>query len=54
MDNQVAEKNVIELMGHTDIQCTKNHYSRDRKSENKKAELLATIPEFRIAGITGK
>ena len=46
LDNQIPEKNVIELMGHTDISCTKKFYSRNRKSNEKKAELLDQIPEL--------
>ena len=48
LDNEIPEKHVIELMGHTDISCTKEFYSRDRKSSEKKAELLDKIPEFHI------
>lgn len=48
LDNQIPDKNIIELMGHTDITCTKEFYSRDRRSNEKKAELLDAIPEFRI------
>lgn len=48
MDNQIPDKNIIELMGHTDISCTKEFYGRDRKTSQKKAELLDAIPEFRI------
>lgn len=51
MDNHVADKNVIELMGHTDIQCTRQFYSRNRKTNKGKAELLDKIPEFRIGNM---
>lgn len=51
LDNEIPEKNVIELMGHTDISCTKEFYSRDRKSSERKAELLENIPEFRIGSM---
>lgn len=51
LDNQIPEKNVIELMGHTDISCTKKFYSRNRKSNEKKAELLDQIPEFHFGGV---
>lgn len=51
LDNQIPEKNVIELMGHTDISCTKEFYSRDRKSSEKKAELLDKIPEFHLGAM---
>lgn len=36
LDNQIPDKNIIELMGHTDITCTKEFYSRDRRSNEKK------------------
>ena len=48
LDNQIPEKNVIELMGHTDISCTKKFYGKDRKSSERKAEILDQISEFRI------
>ena len=51
LDNQIPEKNVIELMGHTDIECTKKYYGRNRKSNEKKAELLDQIKEFHIGSI---
>ena len=51
LDNQIPEKNVIELMGHTDISCTRKFYSRNRKTNEKKAELLDQIPEFHFGGV---
>lgn len=49
LDNKIPEKNVIEQMGHTDISCTKQSYSKNRKTNETKAELLDTIPDFHIA-----
>lgn len=48
LDNHISEKNIIELMGHTDISTTKKFYSKNRRSDQKKAEILETIPEFQI------
>ena len=48
LDNSIPEKNIIELMGHTDVSITKEFYSKDRKSNAMKAEMLDTIPEFHI------
>jgi integrase/recombinase XerD len=33
-------------MGHTDIAVTENHYHRNRKSIERKVEILSAIPEF--------
>ena len=46
LDNNIDNKMIIDLMGHTDIQCTEVHYHRSRKSLEKKAEILNNIPEF--------
>lgn len=46
LDNNIDNKMIIDLMGHTDIQCTEVHYHRSRKSIEKKAEILNSIPEF--------
>lgn len=48
LDNQVSEKLITDLMGHTDIQCTNKYYGRNRKSNEEKAEILNNIPEFQI------
>lgn len=46
LDNNIDNKLITELMGHTDIQCTENYYHKNRKSVEKKAEILNSIPEF--------
>lgn len=33
-------------MGHADIQITENHYHRNRKSEEKKMEIISSLPDF--------
>ncbi len=48
LDNHVSEKVIIDLMGHTDISCTNQYYGRNRKNNEKKAEILNSIPEFQI------
>lgn len=48
LDNHVSEKVIIDLMGHTDIKCTNKYYGRNRKNNEKKAEILNSIPEFQI------
>lgn len=48
LDNHVSEKVIIDLMGHTDIQCTNRYYGRNRKTNEKKAEILNSIPEFQL------
>ncbi|MDE6608625.1 MAG: site-specific integrase [Lachnospiraceae bacterium] len=49
LDNQVSEKFITDLMGHTDIQCTNQFYGRNRKTNEKKAEVLNNIPEFQLS-----
>lgn len=46
LDNNVDKNLVIQQMGHTDIVITENHYHRNRKSIEKKVEILSAIPEF--------
>lgn len=46
LDNHVDNKLIIGQMGHTDILCTENHYHRNRKSVNKKSQIISSLPEF--------
>lgn len=46
LDSQLSEKFITDMMGHTDIQCTNQFYGRNRKTKEKKAEILNGIPEF--------
>lgn len=46
LDNNIDNKLITELMGHTDIQCTENYYHKNRKSVEKKTKVLNSIPEF--------
>ena len=46
LDNNVDNKMITDLMGHTDIQCTEVYYHKSRKSVERKSEILNNIPEF--------
>lgn len=46
MDNNVDRRFIINQMGHTDISCSENHYHRNRKSIERKKEILNKIPDF--------
>lgn len=48
IDNNVDTRLITDLMGHTDIVCTERHYHRNRKSIDRKAEILSNIPDFQI------
>lgn len=46
IDSNVDTRLITDLMGHTSILCTEEHYHRNRKSIEKKSEILGSIPEF--------
>lgn len=46
LDNNMDRRMVIGLMGHTDIECTEGHYHKNRRSIERKAEILSNIPDF--------
>lgn len=47
LDNNVDQKLIIQQVGHTDISCTEDHYHRNRKSIEQKAQILNSIPDFK-------
>ena len=47
LDNKLDNKLITEMMGHTNILCTENHYHRNRKSLDLKTDILSSIPEFK-------
>ena len=49
LDNSVDRKLIMGQMGHTDILCTENHYHRNRKNVERKAEVLSAIPDFIVS-----
>ena len=46
LDNHIDNKLIMCQMGHTDIACTENHYHRNRKSIDKKSQIISNIPDF--------
>ncbi len=46
LDNNIDQRLITELMGHTNISCTENHYHRNRKSMERKSDLISGIPEL--------
>ena len=46
LDNKIDNKLVTDMMGHTNILCTENHYHRNRKTLEIKSDILSSIPEF--------
>lgn len=49
LDNQVDKRLILEQMGHADILCTEDHYHRNRKSQDRKSEIISNIPDFKLA-----
>lgn len=49
LDNNTDERLVREQMGHSGIKVTENHYHRNRRTINKKAEILSKIPDFALS-----
>ena len=47
LDNHIDNKLIMGQMGHADILCTENHYHRNRKSVDRKSQILSSIPEFK-------
>ena len=48
LDYNIDNCLITEQMGHADILCTENHYHRNRKSIDKKMEMISSIPEFQL------
>lgn len=48
LDNNVDKKLVTELMGHSNIAITENHYHRNRRSLDEKARIISEIPDFTV------
>ena len=46
LDNKIDNKLITDVMGHTSIICTENHYHRNRKTLELKTKILSDIPEF--------
>ena len=48
IDNNLDARLITDLMGHTNISTTEQHYHRNRKTMIKKAQIIANIPEFQV------
>lgn len=46
LDNSVDANMVLQQMGHSSISTTERHYHRNRKSVERKKEILDNLPEF--------
>lgn len=46
LDNNIDNRLIMGQMGHTDIMCTENHYHRNRRSIDRKSQVLSSIKEF--------
>ena len=48
LDNGVDKRTVLDQMGHEDINVSETHYHRNRKSLEKKLDMMSAIPEFQL------
>lgn len=46
LDNNIDQRLAMGQMGHTDIYLTEKHYHRNRRSIDRKVEVLSAIPDF--------
>lgn len=46
-DNNVDKRLILDQMGHADILVGETHYHRNRKTIEKKSNILSSIPEFK-------
>ena len=46
LDNGVDSQFIISQMGHTNISCTENYYHKDRKTVDRKREIMDGISDF--------
>ena len=47
LDNHLDRRLIQDLMGHTDVLTTETHYHRNRKTLERKHEILSNLPDFR-------
>ena len=48
LNNNVDERFITDLVGHTDIRCTENYYHKNRRSIERKIEIVSSLPEFQM------
>lgn len=52
LDNGVDKRLIQDVAGHTEIATSERNYHRNRKSDEKKEEILSNLPEFRNVELT--
>ena len=50
LDNHIDNRLIMNQMGHTDIKCTEERYHRNRRTIEKKIEIISAISEFKQCG----
>lgn len=48
LNNNVDERFITDVVGHTDIRCTENYYHKNRRSIERKIEIVSSLPEFQM------
>ena len=48
LDNGVAEKTILENMGHTNLSVTMNNYGRQRRTDDQRQQIIDNIEDFKI------
>ena len=48
LDNSVDNRLIIDVMGHADISCTEGYYHKNRKTLERKSQIISSIPEFKV------
>lgn len=49
LDNRIDKRLVQDVAGHAQISTSERNYHRNRKSDQRKEEILISMPEFRDA-----
>jgi integrase len=47
LDNNIDERLILGQMGHASLGTTEEHYHRNRRSIEKKSDILSSIPDFK-------
>lgn len=45
-DNNIDQRFITDQMGHADVRCGEKHYHRNRRTIDRKSQILGGIPEF--------
>ena len=47
-DNNIDKRLILDQMGHADVIVGETHYHRNRKTIEKKRNILSSIPDFKV------